>query len=350
MPNVVQILTEKKYGSFKSFPVFDLLIKHGLYNARMTFRSKGLFSYPPGTVVCYFAAFKMPFIVEEVTYEAQGFSEVTCISPWELMKRRNKCSTYMGATAINFQPLGVLYYYINHINEDPNQRFAYDLVADVPSEYVGYSDSFDPTTSLYDDCYKAALYNQLYFHSSINVSRNDNVQITLHAVPLDNDNTIIDIGPIDPEKVRVTKRLPSNPTHWFIEHTKDYGMWKPASRGPIHTWRENRPYMGNSSDWTGAYRYETAIRGDREREWGEITEQIQADPLKAVSIDVDNIPVSIFKNIYIGTPVKTSFEGVLIIGYIVELTISGGDITSHSIKIQPDRFYENGEEVTDKWI
>lgn len=350
MPNVVQILTGKEYGSFKSFPVFDLFIKKDLYTARMTFRSKGLFTYPPGTVICCFEAFNTPFIVEETTYELQGFSEVTCVSPWELLKRRNKCVTYKNYYPSFFQPLAMLKLYIQHINEDPNRRFTYDLAASVPRGYENYKDRFDPATSIYDDYYKAALHNQLYFDSSINRQSGNKVRITLHATPLSNDFSIEKLGPIEPEKVKITNRLPTNPTHWSIGYTKDYGMWKQASRGPIHTWRENRPYMGDSSDWTGAYRYETAIRGDQEREWGEITEQIQADPLKSVYIDIDAVNITIFNNIFIGRPVQASFGDTLFTGYVVELMISGGDFTFYSIKIQPDRFYENGKEVTDKWI
>lgn len=350
MPNVVQILTGKEYSSFKSFPVFDLFIKKDLYSARMTFRSKGLFSYPPGTVICCFEALNSPFIVEETIYELQGFSEVTCVSPWELLKRRNKCASYENHYPSIFNPLGMLEIYISQINDDPDRRFTYDLVARIPRGYENYKDQFDPTISIYDDCYKAALYNQLYFDSSIQALSSNKVYITLYAVPLDNGTSIEKLGPIEPEKVKITNRLPTNPTHWFIGYTKDYGMWKQASRGPIHTWRENRPYMGNSSDWTGAHRYETAIRGDQEREWGEITEQIQADPLKSIYIDIDAVGVTIFNNIFIGRPVQASFGATLFTGYVVELMISGGDFTSYSIKIQPDRFYENGKEVTDKWI
>lgn len=350
MPNVVQILTGKNYSSFKNFPVLDLLIKKDLYTARMTFRSKGLFSYPPGTVICCFEALESPFIVEETTYESQGFSEVTCISPWELLKRRNKCASYTNLYPSTFNPLGLLETYVFQINNNPDRRFAYDLAVNISRRYEDYKDRFDPAMSIYDDCYKAALYNQLYFDSRIDAQSNDKVYITLYAIPLDNGLSIEKLGSIEPEKVKITNRLPTNPTHWFIGYTKDYGMWKQASRGSIHTWRENRPYMGNSSDWTGAYRYEAAIQGDQNREWGEITEQIQADPLKSVCIDIDHVSVTIFNNIFIGRPVQASFGDTLFTGYVVELIISGGDLTSYSIKIQPDRFYENGKEVTDKWI
>ncbi len=32
--------------------------------------------------------------------------------------------------------------------------------------------------------------------------------------------------------------------------------------------------------------------------------------------------------------------GIMFTGYIIERTVSGGDLTVYSVKIQPDEFYE----------
>lgn len=89
MPSTVQVLNGKSFGTFSTFPVFDMLIKEGLYTASLTFRTKGTFPYPPGTVLCCFIATQTPFVVEEITYESNGISEIRCISAWEMLKRRH---------------------------------------------------------------------------------------------------------------------------------------------------------------------------------------------------------------------------------------------------------------------
>ena len=123
-----------------------------------------------------------------------------------------------------------------------------------------------------------------------------------------------------------------------------------ASRGRIRTWYENRAYMQETTDWRGPYRYESGITGDLSREWGQTTEEIRCEPLKSVEVTIDELSSETFDRLEIGNPVKCSIMGILVSGYVIERTISGGDKTNYSIKIQPDRFYENGQEVTDKWI
>lgn len=352
MPNVVQVLGGKSMGTFSAMPVYDVLIKESLYTASLTFRSKGIFPYPPGTVICCFQATQTPFVVEEITYESQGITEVRCISVWELLKRRNKCMTYENHYPTTFSPLGILSGILANINEDPNRWFVYWLRSSIPSEYYSYTDSFDPSTSVYEDVYNAAVYNQLYLTSQISETYNNsnNIDVWLVAKSLNQISNIFDLGPLDHVTSRMVRRLPSAPTHWAIGRTKDYGMWKMASRGRIRTWYENRAYMQNTTDWKGAYRYETAISGDREREWGQITEEIRCEPLKSVSVDIDDVPSEKFYALRIGQPVSGTIMGVMFTGYVIERTVSGGDMTAYSVKIQPDRFYEYGEEVTDKWI
>jgi hypothetical protein len=127
-------------------------------------------------------------------------------------------------------------------------------------------------------------------------------------------------------------------------------MWKISSRGTIHTWYENNAYMYNSSEWQGAYRYETAISGNSDQEWGQITRSIRCEPLKSVSVEIEEISLDIFSTLGIGRVVSGTIMGLMFTGYIVERTVSGGDLTTYSVKVQPDRFYENGEEVTNNWI
>lgn len=108
--------------------------------------------------------------------------------------------------------------------------------------------------------------------------------------------------------------------------------------------------MYNSAEWQGAYRYEAAISGNSEQEWGPLTQSIRCEPLKSVSVEIDEISFDTFYNLGIGRVVSGTIMGLMFTGYIVEKTVSGGDLTVYSVKVQPDRFYENGEEVTNNWI
>ena len=352
MPNVVQVLGGKSMGTFSTIPVFDTLIKEGLYTASMTFRCKGFFPYPPGTVACCFGATPTPFVVEEISYESHGISEIRCISIWELLKRRSKCGSYENLYPSTFSPIGIFKHLLDDINKDSNRWFVYWLRASVPSNLTSYEDKFDPSTSIYDDMYNAALYNQLYFSSSISVTNGNysNLDITLYAKSLNDTSRIVDLGPLDSVSSRLTRRLPGAPTHWYIGKTSDYGEWKMASRGQIHTWYENRPYMKNTTDWQGVYRYESGVPGSNDREWGQTTEEIRCEPLRSVAVDIDEVQSERFYNLPIGRPVSATIMDVMFTGYVIERTVSGGDLTTYSIKIQPDRFYKYGEEVTDKWI
>lgn len=352
MPNVVQVLGGKMMGSFSTIPVFDTLIKEGLYTASMTFRCNGLFPYTPGTVVCCFGATPTPFVADEIVYESQGISEVRCISVWELLKRRSKCGSYENLYPTSFQPIALFKGFLDVINKDPNRWFTYWLRGSVPSDLESYTDKFDPSTSIYDDMYNAALYNQLYFTSDIRVTDgiNNNLDITLYAKSLNDQTNIVDLGPLDSTTSRLTRRLPGAPTHWYIGKTSDYGWWKMASRGRIRTWYENRPYMQNTTDWQGVYRYESGVAGSSDREWGQTTEEIRCEPLRSVVVDIDEVQSQRFYSLPIGRPVQATIMDVMFTGYVIERTVSGGDLTTYSIKIQPDRFYQYGEEVTDKWI
>lgn len=339
-------------GTFSTIPVFDTLIKEGLYTASMTFRCKGSFPYPPGTVVSCFGATTTPFVVEEISYESHGVSEVRCISVWELLKRRNKCGSYENLYPSTFSPIGIFKRLLDDINKDPNRWFVYWLRASVPNNLNSYEDKFDPSTSIYDDMYNAALYNQLYFTSGITVTNDNynNLDITLYAKSLNERQDIVSLGALDSVSSRLTRRLPAAPTHWYIGKTSDYGRWKMASRGRIRTWYENRPYMQNTTDWQGVYRYESGVAGSDDREWGQTTEEIRCEPLRSVTVDIDEVQSERFYTLPIGRPVSATIMDVMFTGYVIERTVSGGDLTTYSIKIQPDRFYKYGEEVTDKWI
>lgn len=339
-------------GTFSTISVFDTLIKEGLYTASMTFRCKGSFPYPPGTVACCFGATPTPFVVEEISYESQGISEVRCISVWELLKRRNKCGSYENLYPSTFSPIGIFKRLLDDINKNPNRWFVYWLRASVPDNLNSYEDKFDPSTNIYDDMYNAALYNQLYFTSDIRVTNgnSNNLDITLYAKSLNERQDIVSLGALDSVTSRLTRRLPEAPTHWYIGKTSDYGRWKMASRGRIRTWYENRPYMQDTTDWQGVYRYESGVAGSDDREWGQTTEEIRCEPLRSVTVDIEEVQSERFYSLPIGRPVSATIMDVMFTGYVIERTVSGGDLTTYSIKIQPDRFYKYGEEVTDKWI
>ena len=358
MPNMVQVLEDRAMCTFRSHPVFDMLIKEGLYSASITFRCKGLFPWPPGILVCCMGSTRTPFIVEEIVYESEGISEVRGVSIWESLKRKNKGGWFYAYRnkqlwPKTIDPLDALRGSIDGINKDSNRWFPFWLEFNMRGEVPKYSIDFDLSTSLYDDIYAAALYNQLFFKSFVLPTKDtpSNITVWLEIGSLNNMSTEpFDLGTLDSVRSRVTRRLPQHPTHWYIGATKDYGYWRMASRGRIRTWYENRAYMQDTSDWKGAYRYEAGIAGDANREWGQTTEEIRCEPLKSVEVDIDEIPLNAFVQLEIGMPVKCSIMGILISGYVIERTISGGDKTNYSIKIQPDRFYENGVEVTDKWI
>lgn len=352
MPNTIQVLNGKSFGTFSTVPVFDMLIKEGLYTASLTFRTKGVFPYPPGTVVCCFIATQTPFVVEEMTYDSNGVSEIRCISVWEMLKRRHTGAMHPQMVTDTIWPIVGLQGFLNEINRDSSRWFVYWLENDFPVGFENYTMPYDPTKSLYDYAYEAALANQLYFTSYIKPTWNNSANVSVHLdfKSLNESQRVYDLGPLNSVSSRVTRRLPASPTHWYIEQTKDYGFWKMASRGRIRTWYETRAYMQDTTDWQGAYRYESGLAGGKDREWGQTTEEIRCEPLKSVVVDIDEIQSERFTNLTIGRPVSATMLGVMITGYVIERTISGGDLTVYSVKIQPDRFYENGVEVTDKWI
>ena len=90
MPNMIQVLEDRAMSTFRSYPVFDMLIKESLYTASMTFRSKGVFPWPPGVLVCCMGNTQTPFIIEEIVYESDGICEVRASSVWEALKRKSK--------------------------------------------------------------------------------------------------------------------------------------------------------------------------------------------------------------------------------------------------------------------
>jgi len=345
-------------GSFISYPVFDMLIKERLYTSSMTFRTKGVFPFPPGRLVCCMGSTGTPFIIEEIAYDSDGISEVRCTSVWEALKRKSKGGYYrkyadLKPWASKIDPIKILNYSLTVMNDDKNRWFPFWLRYAVSGTVYGFEIDFDPSASIYDDVYAAALYNQLFLSAYIRQTTDipQNIDVVLVVTSLNSTNVSpVDMGSLSGIHTRVTRRLPTNPTHWYIGKTSDYGFWQMASRGRIRTWYENRAYMQETTDWTGPYRYEACINGDEKREWGQITEEIRCEPLKSVEVEIDEVPYDTFQLVGIGYPVKCSIMGVLISGYVIERNISGGDKTNYSIKIQPDRFYENGEEVTDKWI
>lgn len=350
MPTTVQV-HKPRTSQFDTYPVFDLLINQDLKTSSLKFRSTDPNAPIPGSLVAVFSAANLAFIVESVTTDFNGVVEVNCISAWEFLKRRN-WQSYSKRDKFKPRSDGQTYYnFFRWMNTVPNQRMGFNWASSLP--YTDLNDvDVDPATSVYDlVCDMIASRNLALVSTIVPYASNYGVtEVDLALLDLDRDTSFVPIDGMDYVKSSFTRRLPENPTHWTIIDTLDSGNYKVSSRGNIRTWRQNHAYMFDSGDYKGAYRYETAIQGDSKKQWGPLTIGIRPGELKTSTVEVDKLNSGDFGNLTIGRPVSFSALGMFVTGYVISRTISGGQITNYSVKVQPDHFYKDGRDITGEWM
>lgn len=350
MPTMVQV-HKPRTTQFDNYPVFDLLINQDLKTSTLKFRSTDPKAPLPGSLVAVFSAVDLAFVVESVTTDFNGVTEVNCISAWEFLKRR---SWKAYAKRDKFYPRSDAKTYrdfFDWMNLTPNQRMGFDWYSNIPLTDFNNVD-VDPNTSVYDlACDIIAGRNMaLVSRISDQVSKTNTTKVILDLLDLDDATSGTPIANIGYLKASFKRQLPEKPTHWTIIDTADSGNYKVSSRGNIRTWRQNHAYMFDSGEYKGPYRYETAIQGDSKKNWGPLTIDIRPGELKTSVIDVDKLDGEDFGNLTIGKPVSFSALGMYITGYVISRSVSGGQITNYSIKVQPDHFYQDGRDVTGEWM
>ena len=108
--------------------------------------------------------------------------------------------------------------------------------------------------------------------------------------------------------------------------------------------------MIDNREFSGVELYETGIEGDEKKNWGPITIGITPGEYKASSIELQTLSGGQYSSLIVGRPASFSALGMLVTGYVLEKTVSGGDYTNYSVKIQPDHVYKGGRDVTAEWI
>lgn len=348
MPTTVQV-QKPRTTEFDNYPVFDLLINQDLKTSSLKFRSTDPNAPLPGSLVAVFSAVDLAFVVESVSIDFNDVVEVNCISAWEFLKRR---SWRMYAKRDRFIPRGDFNTYSNFfdwMNLTPNQRMGFDFTSSLPLGDLNIVD-VDPNMSVYDlACDLIAGRNMaLLSRISDNISKTNTTKVVLEFLDLDrSDSSIFNLGYV---KASLTRQLPDKPTHWTIIDTSDSGNYKISSRGNIRTWRQNHAYMFDSGEYKGPYRYDVTIQGDSKKEWGPLTIGIRPGDLKTSVIEIGKLDSTDFGHLTVGKPVSFSALGMYVTGYVVSRSVSGGQITNYSIKIQPDHFYKDGRDVTGEWM
>lgn len=350
MPTMVQV-HKPRTTQFDNYPVFDLLINQDLKSSSLKFRSTDPKAPLPGSLVAVFSAIDLAFVVESVTTDFNGVTEVNCISAWEFLKRRSwkayakRDKFYPRVDAKTYRD------FFDWMNLTPNQRMGFDWYSNIP--LTDFNDvDVDPNTSVYDlACDIIAGRNMaLVSRISDQVSKTNTTKVILDLLDLDNTTSGAPIANIGYVKASFKRQLPEKPTHWTIIDTADSGSYKVSSRGNIRTWRQNHAYMFDSGEYKGPYRYETAIQGDSKKNWGPLTIDIRPGELRTSVVDIDKLDGEDFGNLTIGKPVSFSTLGMYVTGYVISRSVSGGQITNYSIKIQPDHFYQDGRDVTGEWM
>lgn len=350
MPTMVQV-HRPRTTQFTNYPVFDLLLKQELKTASLKFRSTDTNAPIPGSLVSLLSIDNLAFVVESVVTDINGIVEVNCISAWEFLKRRTWQSYSKQDT---FNPRRDERYYINFfdwMNLTPNQRMGFDWYPRIA--YGQYNDvEVDISTSVYDAVCDAIAGRNLALVSKVdmNPSKTRTTQVEVRILDLDAQGSATSVSNIGMLRASFTRRLPENPTHWTIKETEDVGRFKVSSRGNIRTWKQNHAYMFDSGEYKGAYRYETGIEGDPKKKWGPLTIGIRPGDLKTSTVEIEDLSGPNFENLQIGRPVSFSTLDMYITGYVISRSVSGGQITNYSVKIQPDHFYKDGRDVTGEWI
>lgn len=349
MPNMVQVYS-KNANRFDNYPVFDLILKSELKKGSLTFRSAEPFTRGVGSLVCVLSVSQEAFIVSEIVTDFDGVTEVTCISAWEFMERRTlmnylRTSSFSLRADINkFQN-----YFINY-----SRARKYDIGIDFRFAANSYKDyrtvTLDPSTSIYEAVCNSIVGVNASLSSTYAPRPDSNrATVVLAVEDLDAKTGATSIGVVDDIKGCIKRILPVNPTHWNIAKTADVGPFKVSSRGNKGTWKQNHAYMIDNREFSGVDLYETGIEGDEKKNWGPITIGITPGEYKASSIELQTLSGRQYSSLTVGRPASFSALGMFITGYVLEKTVSGGDYTNYSVKIQPDHVYKGGRDVTAEW-
>lgn len=348
MPTTVQLHRKASKNSY-SYPVFDFLLEQKLKDASLKFRSTATPPPKPGDLIGVQPSTALGFVVESVTLDSQSVVEVNCISVWEYLKRRTY-QGYYGRIGNTFS-IDNLRTAIDTMNGDQIRRLDFNMSLSAP--YISYNSvELDPSSSIYDLVCDSIAGKNIGLSSSIdthNVNTNA-ASVTLNIVDLDAYNPAVRMYYLGSVKASVTRQLPEATTHWMIGKTKDSGNNKISSRGKIRTWAQDRVWMYDDHSYDGVNRNESGIEGDPEKNWGVITVGMKTKPLKTSVVEVEELTSSIFRNLTVGRAVSFNVFGLYVTGYVLSRKISGGQITTYSIKVQPDHFYERGRDVTAEWM
>lgn len=350
MPSMIQV-HQPRSAQFYSYPVFDLLIKEGLYSSTLMFRSIDTRAPLPGSLVAVFSVGRSAYIVESVKTKTNGVVEVNCVSAWEFLKRR---SWKWYVEKDDFRPAVDAYVYYNFfefMNRHRKYQMGFDWYSSIPFSEVNVV-KLDKDVSVYDLARSIIAGRNFALVSRVSdaISKNNITEVRLEFLSLDantSNNSIIGLNSV---KASFTRQLPESPTHWKIIDTSDSGRYKVSSRGDIRTWRQNHAYMHDNEEYAGPYLYETVIPGDPHVGWAPLTIDIKPEKLNTSVIDIDAVSSEYFNKLTVGSQVSLTAFDLYITGYVTERTISGGQNTNYSIKVQPNHFYDEGEDVTGEWI
>lgn len=350
MPNMVQVYS-KNANRFDNYPVFDLILKSELKKSSLTFRSEEPFKRGVGSLVCVLSVSHEAFIVSEIVTDFEGITEVTCTSAWEFFDRRTLMN-YLRTSSFSLRGNAdkLHGYFTNN-----NRVGKYDIGIDFRFEANSYKDyrtvTLDPSTSIYEAICSSIVGVNASLSSIYSPSPDANRAAVVLAVnDLDAKTGATSIGVVDGVRGYIKRMLPANPTHWNIAKTNDSGTFKVSSRGDKGTWKQNHAYMIDNREFSGVELYETGIEGDDKKNWGAITIGIIPGEYKASSIELETLSGGQYSSLTVGRPASFSALGMFITGYVLEKTVSGGDYTNYSVKIQPDHIYKGGRDVTAEWI
>lgn len=349
MPNMVQVYS-KNANQFDNYPVFDLILKSELKKSSLTFRSAEPFKRGVGSLVCVLSVSREAFIVSEIVTNFEGITEVTCTSAWEFFDRRTLMN-YLRTSSFSLRADAdkLQRYFTNN-----NRVGKYDIGIDFRFAANSYKDyrtvTLDPSTSIYEAICSSIVGVNASLSSIYSPSPDANRAAVVLAVDdLDAKTGATSIGVVDGVRGYIKRMLPANPTHWNIAKTNDSGTFKVSSRGDKGTWKQNHAYMIDNLEFSGVNLYETGIEGDDKKNWGPITIGITPGEYKASSIELETLSGEQYSSLTVGRPASFSALGMFITGYVMEKTVSGGDYTNYSVKIQPDHVYKGGRDVTAEW-
>lgn len=348
MPTMVQLHRKHSKNSY-SYPVFDFLLEQKVRDASLKFRSTAIPSPKPGDLIGVRPSTTLGFVVESVRLDRQGIVEVHCISVWEYLKRRTYQGYYDNTGAVfNIDRLRRV---IETMNGDQRRRLDFNMSINAP--YISYNSvELDPSASIYDLVCDSIAGKNIGLASTIDEHDTDTnaASVRLNIINLDEYNPAVSMYYLGSVKASVTRQLPESTTHWMIGKTKDYGNNQISSRGKIRTWAQDRVWLYDDRSYDGFNRNESGIEGDPEKNWGVITVGMKTKPLKTSMVEIEEITSSAFNDLAVGRAVSFNAFGLYVTGYVLSRKISGGQITTYSIKIQPDHFYEKGRDVTADWI